>query len=167
GGAGHLVVLVVADAAGGDAVMVQQFLGLPRVLAGDEIDFFQYAQRAQRDVLKVADGSSHEIQRRTWRQRTRIRGFVVAGGSGVHARSLPPRRGRRCSREVSNCGIQKSMFAAALWSRRRKRQIDVSQPETLESNQLPLAGVACHFTSTSARSVVTASKKYKSSPIPR
>ena len=36
--------------------MVEQFLCLPGVFAGDQVDAFEHAQSAQRDVLEVADG---------------------------------------------------------------------------------------------------------------
>ncbi len=53
--AGHLVVLVIADGAGGNAIMAQELFCLAGVLAGNQIGFLQNAQGAERNVLKVAD----------------------------------------------------------------------------------------------------------------
>src|ERR1019366_6418743 len=64
GGFGHLVVLVIADGARLDAVMAEEFQGLARVFAGDQVNFLEHAQGAQCDVLEVADGCSNEIERR-------------------------------------------------------------------------------------------------------
>ena len=64
GGLGHLVVLVIADQARLDAVMAEQLQGLARIFAGDQVDFFEHAQRAQRDVFQVADRRGDEIERR-------------------------------------------------------------------------------------------------------
>src|ERR1700752_3896404 len=35
---------------------------MPRVFAGDEVDFFQDAQRAQRNVFEVADGRADDVK---------------------------------------------------------------------------------------------------------
>ena len=61
GRARQLIVLVVADGARFDAVMIEQFRRLPRVLAGDQADLLENAQRAQRNVLKVADRGSDQV----------------------------------------------------------------------------------------------------------
>src|SRR5208337_2131247 len=63
GGLGHLVVLVIADGARLDAVMAEQLQGLARVLAGDQVNFFEHAQGTQGDVFEVADGRGNEIER--------------------------------------------------------------------------------------------------------
>ena len=63
GGFGHLVVLVIADQSRLDAVMAEQLQGLARVLAGDQVDFFEDAQGAQRDVFEIADGRGDEVER--------------------------------------------------------------------------------------------------------
>src|SRR5271155_132617 len=42
--------------------MLEQLSRAPRVLGGDHVALAQNAQRAQRDVLKVADGRSDEIK---------------------------------------------------------------------------------------------------------
>ncbi len=36
--------------------MTEQLQGLARILAGDKVNFFEYAQGAQGDVFEVADG---------------------------------------------------------------------------------------------------------------
>ena len=64
GGLGHLVVLVVADGARLDAVMAEEFQGLARVFAGDQVNFLEHAQGAQGDVFEIADGRGDEIERR-------------------------------------------------------------------------------------------------------
>ena len=96
----HLIVFVVADGAGCDVVVVQQFLSLPRVFAGDDVHFFEHAQGTQRDVLQVADGGTDKVKRRPWTERARIVlwrkgfcldvfGFVNVSASVLHGRSLP------------------------------------------------------------------------------
>ena len=62
GGAAGLVVHVVADRGRANGEVVEQFLGLARVLAGNFVYRSQHAQRAQGDVLEVADGSGHEVK---------------------------------------------------------------------------------------------------------
>jgi len=64
GGFGHLVVLVVADGAGVDAVVIEELLRLARVFAGDYVNFFQDAQRSQGDVFEIADWGGDEVKRR-------------------------------------------------------------------------------------------------------
>ena len=61
GGLRHLVVLVIAGGAGRDGVVIEQLLRLARVFAGDDVDFLQNAQGAQRDVFEIADGRSDQI----------------------------------------------------------------------------------------------------------
>jgi hypothetical protein len=39
--------------------VIQKFLGVPGVFAGNLIGFFQDAQRAQGNVFEVADGRGH------------------------------------------------------------------------------------------------------------
>ena len=63
GGLGHLVVLVIADQSRLDAVMAEQLQGLPRVFAGDQVNFFEHAQGAQGDVFEIADGGGDQIER--------------------------------------------------------------------------------------------------------
>ena len=55
GGPLGLVVLVVADELGVDAVAIEQDPGATRVLAGDDIGFAQGRENAEGDVLEVAD----------------------------------------------------------------------------------------------------------------
>src|SRR5262249_2622689 len=57
-----LIVLVIADGRLIDAEMVQQPPCVPRVFAGDQADFLQYAQGAQGDVFEIADGSRNQIE---------------------------------------------------------------------------------------------------------
>ena len=53
-GARQLIVLVIADQRPIDFVVVQQFLCVASVFAGDEINFFENAQGAQRYILPVS-----------------------------------------------------------------------------------------------------------------
>ena len=63
GRARHFIVLVIADGAGGNTVMVEKFLTLPRVLTCDQVAFLQYSQRSQCDVFQVPDRRADEVQR--------------------------------------------------------------------------------------------------------
>src|SRR6266849_3793661 len=56
------IVLVVADERLVNVIVSQELLRVARIFAGDLIRFFQYAQRAQGDVLEVADGRSDKVQ---------------------------------------------------------------------------------------------------------
>src|SRR5579862_3006597 len=105
GGPRHLIMFVVTDGAGGDAVMIQQFLGLARVFACDHINFFEHANGAKSNVLEIADGCGDQIERRTDARGIRgsnqgkIRAFAYRLFvlrwlfCGLHARSLPPAAG--------------------------------------------------------------------------
>ena len=87
GGPGHLVVLVIADGARLDAVVAEQLLGLARVLAGDQVDFFEHAQGAQGDVLEIADGRGDEVERRPRPEAAAVvRGFGLS--YRLHIQSL-------------------------------------------------------------------------------
>ena len=61
-GAAGLVVLVVADGGGTDLEVVEELLGLARVLASNFVYRAQYTQSAQGDVFEVADGRGDEIE---------------------------------------------------------------------------------------------------------
>src|SRR6516162_631504 len=63
GRARQFVVLVVADCRLLDAVLVEQEHRMASIFAGDEVHCFQDAQRAEGDVLHVADGGADKIQR--------------------------------------------------------------------------------------------------------
>ncbi len=63
GGTSDFVVFVVANERLMNVVVSEQFLGVASVLASDLIRFFEDAQRAESDVLEIADGCGHEIQR--------------------------------------------------------------------------------------------------------
>ena len=65
GRARHFVVFVVADGAGRDRVVIEQFLRLPRVFASDDIHFLQNAESAQGDVFEIADRRADQIERRS------------------------------------------------------------------------------------------------------
>ena len=54
--------LVIADERFANFVMVEEFLGVARVFAGDLVDFFEDAEGAERDVLEIADGGANEVQ---------------------------------------------------------------------------------------------------------
>ena len=54
--------LVITDGGGGDVKVVQQLLRLAGVLASNAVDVLQDAQRAQRDVLKIANRRSDQIE---------------------------------------------------------------------------------------------------------
>src|SRR6266436_4217761 len=58
----QLVVFVIADQRLVDVVVSEQFLRVPRILAGDLIGFLEDAQRAKRDVLEIADGRPDQIE---------------------------------------------------------------------------------------------------------
>ena len=62
GGACQLVVFVIADGRLADAVVVQEFRGLPGVFAGDQVHFAQQAQRAHGNVLQVSDRRGNDIE---------------------------------------------------------------------------------------------------------
>ncbi len=64
GGTSHLVVFVVADAAGSDAVVIQELLRLASIFTGDQVNFFEHAQRTQRDVFQISDRGCDEIKYR-------------------------------------------------------------------------------------------------------
>src|SRR3984957_6894938 len=59
----RLMVFVIARRPRGDRKMVEQLLRLPRIFAGDQVNFFQYAQRPQRNVFEIPDRRSDQIQR--------------------------------------------------------------------------------------------------------
>src|SRR3984957_20132136 len=59
----RLIVFVIARRPRGDRKVIEQLLRLPRIFAGDQVNFFQYAQRPQRNVFEVPDRRSDEIQR--------------------------------------------------------------------------------------------------------
>ena len=62
GGARQFIVLVIADERLMNFEMIEQLQGVPRIFAGDLVDFLQNAQRAQRDVFQIADGRGHEVE---------------------------------------------------------------------------------------------------------
>jgi hypothetical protein len=62
GGTGALVVLVATDSFFLDLEMIEKFLGLARVFAGDAVDIAQNFKRAQRDIAQIADGSGDEVE---------------------------------------------------------------------------------------------------------
>ena len=43
--------------------MFQQLPGMPRILGGDHVALAQDAERAERDVLEVANRRGHEVKR--------------------------------------------------------------------------------------------------------
>src|ERR1700739_3732151 len=45
-----------------NVVVAEKLLRVPRVFAGNLVDFFQDAERAQSNVLKVADGRGNEVK---------------------------------------------------------------------------------------------------------
>src|SRR6266566_2357586 len=42
-------------------VMIQQLLGLPRILTGNKVGFLEHAQSSQSDVVKVPDRCADQI----------------------------------------------------------------------------------------------------------
>ena len=58
-----LVVLVITDRRFVDAVVIEQLARLPRVLASHQVCLAQNPQRAQRDVLQIADRRGHQVER--------------------------------------------------------------------------------------------------------
>jgi hypothetical protein len=65
GGAPGLIVFVQAGGRRFDAVVIQELLSLPRVLASYAVYRLQHAQSTERDVLKVTDRGSNQIQARS------------------------------------------------------------------------------------------------------
>jgi hypothetical protein len=60
-----------------DLEMIEKFLGLARVFAGDAVDGAENFKRAQRDVAEVADRSGDEVKtRRQIRSRIRPWGSI-------------------------------------------------------------------------------------------
>src|SRR6266516_7452316 len=57
----HLIVFLVADSARAYPVMIQQLLGLPRILTGNKVGFLEHAQSSQSDVVKVPDRCADQI----------------------------------------------------------------------------------------------------------
>ncbi len=57
----RFVVLVIADGRGADVEMVQQLLRVAGVFAGDELGCAEDMERAQGDVVEVADGRGDEV----------------------------------------------------------------------------------------------------------
>src|SRR5277367_2493548 len=45
-----------------NSVMIEQFAGLARVFAGDAVHFLQRPQRAERDILEIADRRGHDVK---------------------------------------------------------------------------------------------------------
>ena len=58
----QFIVRVIADQFLVNAVVLQQFLRLPRIFAGDQVRFLQHAKRPQRNIFEVADRRRHQIQ---------------------------------------------------------------------------------------------------------
>jgi hypothetical protein len=48
--------------------VIQQFLSLARILAGNAIDRAKHAQGTERDVLEIADWGGNQVQTRSQRQ---------------------------------------------------------------------------------------------------
>ena len=61
GCARHFVVLVIADERFANFVVVEELLRVARIFAGDLVDFFEDAQRAQGHVFQIADGCADEV----------------------------------------------------------------------------------------------------------
>ena len=59
----RLVELEIAQQRLGDAEMFEQLAGMPRVLGGDDVTLAQDAERAERDVLEVANRRGDEVKR--------------------------------------------------------------------------------------------------------
>ena len=58
----RLVVLVIAEQAGLNAVVIEQPFGGAGIFTGDPLGFFQDADRPVSDVLKVADGRRDYVE---------------------------------------------------------------------------------------------------------
>ena len=67
-----LVELEVAQQRFGDAEMLQQLPGAPRVLRRHHVALLERAQRAQRDVLQVADRRGDQVERARRQRRQRF-----------------------------------------------------------------------------------------------
>lgn len=64
--------LVVADEGLANFVVVEEFLGVTRVFAGDLVDFFEDAEGAEGDVFEIANGGADEVQA--------AQGFFIVAG---------------------------------------------------------------------------------------
>lgn len=60
-----LIVLVIALRRRLDLEVVQQLLGVARVLTGNEVSMAEHAQRPQRDVLQIPDRSRYDVEPRS------------------------------------------------------------------------------------------------------
>ena len=113
--AARLVVHVVADGGRADVEVVEQLLGLARVLAGNFVDRAQHAQRAQGDVFQVADGRGDEIEAGS--ERALIGGgfarwLIVANQVFVDLRLLIRAssallRGHRCASSAADTAVSR------------------------------------------------------------
>ncbi len=72
------IVLVIGRALGRDVVMREELKAHARVLAGDEVGRAQDAERAQRDILDIADRRRDEIE--AGRERRSLVGFTSRRG---------------------------------------------------------------------------------------
>ncbi len=74
----HFIVFVIADERFANFVVVEEFLGVARVFAGNLINFLEDADGAKGDVFEIADGGAGEVQA--------AQGFfIVAGCECAHA----------------------------------------------------------------------------------
>ena len=62
GGAGELVVFVIADQGLVNVVVIQKLQGVARIFAGDVVHLLEDAEGAEGDVLQVADGRGYQIE---------------------------------------------------------------------------------------------------------
>ena len=69
--------LVVTDGRGGNAEVVQQLLRQPRIFTGDAVDALQDPQRAQGDVLKIADRRRDQVESRIERRIVRLASVLI------------------------------------------------------------------------------------------
>jgi len=84
--AGQFIVFVIADRTAGDAVVVQQLLGLAGIFASNLVGFLEHAHRPQRDVFEVANGRGHQIEPRresAFRIRARVIPRLHEGESNI------------------------------------------------------------------------------------
>ncbi len=57
-----LVVLVIADGGRGDGEVVEEFLGLAGIFAGDAVGVLEDFEGAESDVAEIADGRGDEVE---------------------------------------------------------------------------------------------------------
>ena len=112
----RLVVLVIRDERRLHAEAVEQHARAPRVLAGDDVGVAQRRQRAQRDVLEVAD------RRRARRPGARSPRRPLPAPASRRRSSRRPRRARRPRSAPRRRGLERTLARDALGRLEQQRR---------------------------------------------